>query len=159
MRRRRYRARRERLQRLYILSPAERLKSRSESGRDCLTCAEFARQRVYLTIHSSVLESQLPHKIVNFWLTTTNKIFNSRLCEGVDFVKLINRYILSDKDLGVRDALGEEVDAEEGRLVRRRPEHVQELHGVGVQELFLGVVGCGIFSITLEPRVEWCNHL
>ena len=67
---------------------------------------------------------------------------------------------------GVRDALGEEVDAEEGRLVRRRPEHVQELHGVGTWDLGIGdrvssrsAVGYRISSrvLAIDPTANKVN--
>ena len=44
-----------------------------------------------------VLESQLPHKIVNSLSTVTYQIFMCRFSREVVFLKLINEYIVSDK--------------------------------------------------------------
>jgi len=56
--------------------------------------------RVDLTqcIYSLVLESQLPHTIVNLLFAIINqKIKLTFLGGGVDFLKLINKYIMWDK--------------------------------------------------------------
>ena len=59
------RARRDELIRFHRLSPEQRLKSRSESGFDCLMCAMFARQRVpgtYLwRLYDSVILNLIHH--------------------------------------------------------------------------------------------------
>ena len=47
--------------------------------------------------YMSVLESQLPHKIVNLSLT---KILSGRFCGGVDLIKLIKEHILWDDTCG-----------------------------------------------------------
>jgi len=54
--------------------------------------------RIYLTqyIYQSVLESQLPHKIVNLAFTITKQNIESTFLGGVDFLKLTNEHIVSD---------------------------------------------------------------
>ena len=48
-------------------------------------------------IHQLILESQLPHKIVNLLFTITHQILSRRFCRGFDLLKLTNKYIVSDK--------------------------------------------------------------
>ena len=43
------------------------------------------------------LESQLPHKIVNLLVTVSNLNNKLTVCGGVDFLKLIDKYIMWDK--------------------------------------------------------------
>ena len=42
---------------------------------------------------SLVLESQLPHKIVDLLFTATNKSWSWRFCGGVGFLKLIDKFL------------------------------------------------------------------
>jgi hypothetical protein len=44
------------------------------------------------------LESQLPHKIMNLWFTITNEILSWHFRGGVDFLTMIDEYIVLDKN-------------------------------------------------------------
>ena len=67
-------------------------------GRAWRTWPGLSTSGPYLTdIHQLVLESQHPHTIVNVLLTSTNKELRDRFCWRVDFLRLIYKYIMSDK--------------------------------------------------------------
>ena len=56
---------------------------------------QILSNRMYLLIS---LESQLPPKIMKLLFTITNKISSWRFRGGVDFLKLIDTYIVLDKN-------------------------------------------------------------
>jgi hypothetical protein len=53
-----------------------------------------------MCIYELVFESRLPHKIIKLLFTITNQNMKLVVCEGVDFLKLINEYIVSNKSAG-----------------------------------------------------------
>ena len=55
--------------------------------------------RSYLTehIYQLILERQLPHNNVSLLLPLLIETLSRRFCGGVDFLKLINKHIVSDK--------------------------------------------------------------
>ena len=73
-------------------------KSRTRSSSAPPTSSKAIPQS-YLTkcIYYLVLESQLHHKIVNLLFAIINQNIKLTICGGVDFLKFIETYIVSDK--------------------------------------------------------------